>query len=463
MKSLLVRVSSFVAAGSSLLVAAPAFAQPESECGSDADCEHGYECQVTAVSGCAAPAAPPCDPDGDCVAPEPIDCETQEWTSCVPASGCAEDGDCAEGMVCVSSQSMTCSDVACSPDGECPEPACETETYSQCTQPWNAPCEVAADCGEGFDCVYYEECSCSGAEADPASPTPDPGAAPEPASDADAAEAAPANPATPVAPLPLDPNCECRQSETGSCQLQEVECEADSDCPAEWTCQPVYTDASGGGTSGEAPAGEPDVAPGSDQRMPPDEDLIAPVEPLPPADDSSGEDPKEPPPSQDGGASPPPPDAPTRSLCMPPGYYGSPPTAGETPTSGGDTGGQSGEETDPATPPAPEPAPLEDAGAPLPAEPTDEEPGSDEDPDAPDTNAPETDDEAPSGSESDEDSEGDEPAQDEVDGPELSPVAEEDDAASDGCAVAQTGSNANSFALGLLGLAGLALARRRRS
>ena len=243
----LVRAS--VLGGGVLLSASGAFAQ-DSECEVDADCEQGFECQVTGGSSCAGPA---CAPDEDC---EPVVCETEEFRSCVPGS-CETDSDCAENMVCESHELGACSQPACSSDGDCPEAECTSEVYSRCEYRWNLSCEAAADCGEGFDCVELEECSCSGGEAgvptdnagtpgagatassgstSAGSGTQASGGAPSSGGEGAAGPVPPADPAVdPLAPA-LPPDCECAPSGVGYCALQEIECGSDAECPADWSC-----------------------------------------------------------------------------------------------------------------------------------------------------------------------------------------------------------------------------------
>src|SRR3954462_4210677 len=101
------------------------------ECNDDTGCPKGFECEVTAVSGCAsgAPAPTPTCPEGqkcDRPAMQPVPppvCETKEYRSCVPAA-CASDSDCASGMVCHAEDSGACAsspsvDLPCK-DGICP-------------------------------------------------------------------------------------------------------------------------------------------------------------------------------------------------------------------------------------------------------------------------------------------------------------------------------------------------------
>jgi MYXO-CTERM domain-containing protein len=478
MKSTLVRLSSLLGFAGGLFVVVPAAAQPDSECEQDSDCGAGYECTVTGVSGCAGAATPiDCAPDDEeCLMPPPPECETMEYRSCVPLSGCESDADCAENMVCLSYEMGSCSDVACAPGEDCPdiEPVCETSVQTQCTERWNAPCESAADCGDGFECEYVEECSCSGGvnPSEPAMPPMMP--LPDEGDEADGAEADAEDPPeaalpAPVTPEPVPPDepvCECQPAAFGSCKVVEVECEQDSDCPSDWSCEQQYRDAPcgapteptmmGGGTAGTGASGAEDLAPAP--IAPPQED------PLPP--DEGTEERPAPDPAVDGGAAPVEPmpidcePLPTKSVCMPPGYYGGPSTPG------GDTGGENSAGEDPIAEPEEPPTPSE------PSTDDGDAPGAEPDAGAPVsppvTPEPEEEVEEPVDTEDGNSDEGDaeDDGKDEEDGPELAPVDDEQDSSDDGCNVAASGVNGstNGVALaGLLGLVGLAFARRRRN
>jgi MYXO-CTERM domain-containing protein len=308
----------------------PLFAQ--SECNSDADCDKGFNCEVTAVSGCAAPA---CPPDGDC--PEPMPCEAAEYKSCV-AGPCEADADCADGMVCHKETVEQCSISSCA-GTDCMEMReCTKEEIAQCVPKWALPCESAMDCGEGFECVAQEACNC----ADTATPPPMAEPGPAPAQDAGASGAA-------VAPVPLPPEeipttepmerpveCTCAPA-ASRCQAIVTECTADADCPSDWTCEALAQPTCGGPTEPTPVSG------GASGAAAPPADLVAPApsaEMMP--------DPIVPKPAPADAGAPMPCDlAPVKSVCQPP--YGDVvvtpglPSMGETPV----------EVTDPAPPPVP--------------------------------------------------------------------------------------------------------------
>jgi len=237
-------------------VGSAAAAEP---CG-DTSCPKGYACEEV-------PAACPdiaCAPGSEC---PPC---TDTVLACVPQP-CSSDSDCESDMVCLERTSSSCTGAtdapACAPGESCPEFApepveCTTETTTQCVPRWSLPCTTAASCGEGFSCVERESCGCSGssgggsqgsggAASGGATPPSRPGAEPAPLptepvppSDPDAPDSSDAADPKPVpdvppsgaAPAPLPPDCSCEPSGFKACVLDEVACDADSDCPSGWTC-----------------------------------------------------------------------------------------------------------------------------------------------------------------------------------------------------------------------------------
>jgi len=186
------------------LAAAPALAQ-DSECGSDADCQDGFVCEVTGAGGCAVE---PCSEDGEC--PEPV-CEEYEYSECVPGP-CQGDADCDGDQICV--KETYTSEVDCPPNADCAPSDPIEETYSECRYRWEAPCEADSDCGAGFLCEEAESCWCNGSAGTACpdnAPCPDPQPAPE-------------------------PECGCEPSGDFYCVLQEVECTDDSECEGGLVC-----------------------------------------------------------------------------------------------------------------------------------------------------------------------------------------------------------------------------------
>lgn len=245
---------------SSLLVL-PGLAHAQSTCTADSDCVKGWTCQVSGGSGCASPACPP----GDKCDAQPSDCTPTEFKSCQPAP-CQADSDCADGMVCYTYETGGgCAAIACAPGQTCPDPVCdEPKTESACVPRYVPPCTTAADCGAGFTCEASEECACSGGA---------------PSSDSGSGSGASAGGAsTPT----VDPNCTCEPSKQKSCHADLVNCTADSDCTAGWTCA-VTSASSGcansapepapgaGAQGGASPAPVPDCQPSAEikQCVPP--------------------------------------------------------------------------------------------------------------------------------------------------------------------------------------------------
>jgi len=146
----------------------------------------------------------------------------------------------------------------CPPGQTCPAvmpppPTC-AESKRMCTPRYLLPCEQASDCGAGFACKPNQVCTCS-ASAGSATPpvpmtmTPAPTPAPAPAADAgtapskgdpDAPVSSPAQDAGMAVSSPTT-SCECHDSEDKHCDLLEMLCNVDADCPATFHCVPSPT------------------------------------------------------------------------------------------------------------------------------------------------------------------------------------------------------------------------------
>ena len=253
-------------------------------CNLDADCGHGFACQVVGGSACpgiACPEGAPC--------PTLPPCTPMEFRECVPAS-CNAHSDCADGMVCIESTAVTTCPTApageapaCPPNTDCkvapPPPApsdCTTVTVRTCTPRYELPCANEASCGTGFNCVADQSCTCSGGSG---TATPGTGSSGSSSGSAGASgvggspnAGAPAPPPTSTpqqdpAPAPTGgfipppntvppPDCTCTPSTTKHCEPKAVTCNADSDCPATWTCVTIGTS-----SAGCAPGAACDVAP----------------------------------------------------------------------------------------------------------------------------------------------------------------------------------------------------------
>lgn len=183
------------------------------ECDTDADCVDGFRCEVMEIDACPDVVCPEGE---ECPEPDPRTCETETFGMCVPAP-CTTDADCGEGLQCLAVTYENCPAVEpCSPSGDCgePEPSVECEEVVEylCLPTFMAPCETAADCGEGFECREDEICGCSGGiPADPEEPAP-------------------------------EPECTCEPTGDRYCAPIEVECTDDTACGAGWTCE-IYGDA----------------------------------------------------------------------------------------------------------------------------------------------------------------------------------------------------------------------------
>jgi MYXO-CTERM domain-containing protein len=202
-------------AGLGLPLVWAAEAQAQSGCASDADCPAGMVCEEVGGADCAG--APACPEGEECPEPEP--CVPETYSECVPGP-CTSDADCADGLVCLTETFSECTatDIKCAPGTECipPDPVCVDRSVSLCAPKWVGPCAVDSDCGEGFTCVQGEMCECSGGAAAPA-PPPDGDPAPVPD------------------PVPEE-TCECYPTGQTHCEVIDVICETDADCPADWTC-----------------------------------------------------------------------------------------------------------------------------------------------------------------------------------------------------------------------------------
>ena len=264
-----------------LLTAHAASAQ---ECEADVDCDDGYVCKSYGTTSC--PAAEPCaQGDQECAKKAPPTCEQMEFKQCAPAP-CEADSDCPANMACHEYQTGGCSGSGsapatnpCAPGEDCAaadpaprkpapeEQECMFETVSECTPRYALPCTEDTDCGEGFTCKEQISVSCSGSSGS-ATPSDSGGQADSGGQDAK--------------PQPLPPEDTCMSEPTGTfyCELQELPCDADTDCPADFECMnnPNRAVCNSAGApalppdqrDGEVPAGDEPADAGAADRAPVD-------------------------------------------------------------------------------------------------------------------------------------------------------------------------------------------------
>ncbi len=225
-------------------------------CDSDDQCGEGWACQ-TWTEDCAdapqkaEPGGAPCQPGEDCESggsdDEPSD-----------GGGSSEDGG----------------DEMGEDDDEAND--CEPETYGECVPKWATECTADADCGAGFTCKPAEICECWGS-AGSGSSEPNTTETDEPPDEGDSASGGGSDGSSGSSgssegdePAPDDPgteddedgdnddddegdhgdgefedgddedweeNCECYETDEMWCHPDEIECEADADCPTDWTCE----------------------------------------------------------------------------------------------------------------------------------------------------------------------------------------------------------------------------------
>ncbi|HEX2734899.1 MAG TPA: hypothetical protein VHM70_25010 [Polyangiaceae bacterium] len=459
-------VSALFAGALGLFISGHALAA--SECTTDEDCGHGFSCDPAAQAICNVPE---CKPGTECA---PTVCEAGETGQCVPRTGCEDDTDCAPGMGCQIEEYESCSGSACAPGADCvpSEPVCTTGKMSQCVPSYQLPCSQAADCGDGFDCVA-EPCDC-GAPAE-----------------ADAGLAVPELVA-----------CDCSATNSLSyCEAKQIECQSDEQCPSDWHCG---ESPSAGGVSvpSEAPtgigasvdAGSAVESGGSNGGAPSTENTSAPIADDS-ADDGAGDDVWPGPVVEDAGAP-----APQTRYCVPPygDVHNTEPTAGGVDEGSGSVPPTAEEPGDAAADDGPgEHEVVFDAGA-NPGRPESEatEQQHDEDASAPSNGGPESSNpsSAPTASGADNGHDGP-PVSDDADASDSTEDTQHDgtgtksgstskgdqnsghelpeaDAGAtegengpdydDGCAVAAASRHTSLAGSALLGLAGLALIRRRK-
>lgn len=219
-----------------LLAANAASAQ---DCAKDADCGDGYVCKTGMTPGCAEAPCPADDPKCNNLPP---DCAPMEYHYC-EAKPCTQDSDCGDTMVCFTQTYDECSGASsppsepCPKDGQCPtpdptpaiDPVCTTHSVSTCMERWAVPCKESADCGPGFDCKEQIFATCSGG-----------GFAPPAAGDGSSGSAD-AGMAAGDQALPPQEMCTSEPSGMFACELKDLPCDTDDDCPSGLECAENYS------------------------------------------------------------------------------------------------------------------------------------------------------------------------------------------------------------------------------
>jgi len=173
------------------------------------DCPKGTTCELIGQPCLAILCADPDDPR--------CRCDSAPVSSCVPAA-CQTDSDCADNMACFERLDFSsCPAAQPTPTtiprergtqtAQPPEPAsasapaeCTTTTVKECILRSQLPCTTAADCGTGFVCEQGQTCR------------------------------------APAAPSGAHESTECQPEGPSACQLIEMACELNADCPAEFVC-----------------------------------------------------------------------------------------------------------------------------------------------------------------------------------------------------------------------------------
>jgi hypothetical protein len=216
-------------------------------CATDAECNPNQKCEE--VGSVSVGSCPPCAPDMECPACEPVPEQGETTFECVDQPiACSTDDDCPSYLACgVDSVGVDCPPCAADGGNECPpcEPAPTTGQKVCGYMPRS--CENDAQCGEGFACEASATETCTGG-APTCAPNED-------------------------CPAPADPIC--TKDESKSCQVKIIDCSVNTDCPTDWSCEEVSEGgcgssgtgsvstppSSGGGTDPAPPAPSPNPAP----------------------------------------------------------------------------------------------------------------------------------------------------------------------------------------------------------
>lgn len=210
----------------------------QSECTDDASCPAGHTCQTSSYERCDWSCDEGSTATQGCTATA---CEKVVYSACQRAQ-CDTDADCGADMLCQQMAGSTCSPApACQPGEACEPPSeCTQTEVKQCVYREELPCQADADCGDGYDCVPAVMCSCAestqGPSTAPTAAVTATGGASASTGVTETSPAVPVTTATAGGDARPSPDCECSPTGVNTCQMQNIECESDNDCPADWEC-----------------------------------------------------------------------------------------------------------------------------------------------------------------------------------------------------------------------------------
>lgn len=196
-------------------------------CSDDSNCGAGYRCATQTGISCGrcpfpgSDAGPSASGDGG-ILWDPFGCDAgctpYEYSYCT-RKNCSQDSDCPSDMRCTAETYTSCDPAACKPGFDCPPDAgysCTQHTQRTCTERANLPCGADGDCGEGYDCNRDPYTSCWGGGG--VVYEPDGG----------------------VTFVETDGGCVTETPDAGWCNLLELPCASDSECPNSLSCQDSY-------------------------------------------------------------------------------------------------------------------------------------------------------------------------------------------------------------------------------
>ena len=227
----------------------------ESECEEDSDCPAGMICDEIGMSNTSTDMA-------ECICENGREgCECGEGSSGSGSSSevilgcvqkpCESDADCGGDLVCITETWEMCAPTVaatppCDPDdAECDEdveefapeePECETQSESYCAPKYMAPCEMDADCGEGFSCVEEEMCACESTDVEDTAIEPAFGEE-EGGDGEDASDGMPIDEDEGEEDEEEDSDCSCEFTGNMICEPDDLPCSTDAECTIEgWVC-----------------------------------------------------------------------------------------------------------------------------------------------------------------------------------------------------------------------------------